>query len=113
MGAYYHLDKIEIFVRDGYVQGFGMTYNIDGVKMTKLNKSKKMAKSSYELNLGPKEHIEFVQFRKGEEGIYEIMLKTNEGRMLMMDEPEHDDLECEQYDYNLSDNGEVLVGFKG
>ena len=100
-------------MRDGYVQGFGMTYNIDGVKMTKLNKSKKMAKSSYELILGPKEHIDFVQFRRGEEGIYEMMLKTSEGRMLMMDEPEHDDLECEQYDFNLADMGEALVGFKG
>jgi hypothetical protein len=57
---YYHLDKIEIFVRDGFVQGIGVTYNLDGIKMTKVNKGKKMPKTSYELELAPNEHIEFV-----------------------------------------------------
>lgn len=48
---YFHIDRIEVFVRDGFVQGFGITYNLDGVKMTKVNKGKKMPKSSYELAL--------------------------------------------------------------
>ncbi len=58
--AYFHLDKIEIFVRDGFVQGIGVTYNLDGIKMTKVNKGKKMPKSSYELELARDEHIEFA-----------------------------------------------------
>jgi hypothetical protein len=33
--------------------------------------------------------------------------------MLMMDEKEHEDLECEQVDFNLADVGESLIGFKG
>jgi Zn/Cd-binding protein ZinT len=86
--AYFHLDKIEIFVRDGFVQGIGMTYNLDGIKMTKVNKGKKMPKASYELELAQDEHIEFVQFRFTDEGIHEIMIKTNLNRMLMMDEPD-------------------------
>jgi hypothetical protein len=31
----------------------------------------------------------------------------------MMDEAEHENLECQQRDFNLADNGEVLIGFKG
>jgi hypothetical protein len=40
--------------------GIGITYNLDGVKMTKVNKGKRMPKTSYELELGSTEHIEFV-----------------------------------------------------
>jgi hypothetical protein len=111
--AYFHLDKIEVFVRDGYVQGIGMTYNLDGIKMTKVNKGKKMPKASYELELAQNEQIEFVQFRYTDEGIHEIMMKTNLNRMLMMDEPELENIECNQRDFNLCDNGECLIGFKG
>ena len=110
---YFHVDRVEIFVRDGYVQGIGLTYNLDGVKMTKVNKGKKMPKTSYELDLGSNEHIDFLQFRYNDEGIHEVLLKTSAGRMLLMDEAEHENLECQQRDYNLSDNGEALVGFKG
>jgi hypothetical protein len=91
-----------VFVRDGFIMGFSLTYNLDGVRMTKLNKGKKMPKTSYELQLAPQEHIDFMQYRFNEEGIYEVVLKTSEGRMLMMDEREHEDLdECEQLDFNL------------
>ena len=31
----------------------------------------------------------------------------------MMDEPELENVECNQRDFNLSDNGECLIGFKG
>lgn len=110
---YHHIDKIEVFVRDGFIQGFSITYNIDGIKMTKINKGKKMPKTSYELDLSPNEHIDFLQFRFNEEGIHEVVLKTNMDRMLMMDEAEHEDLDCEQLDFNLSDVGEAFIGFKG
>lgn len=33
--------------------------------------------------------------------------------MMMMDEPELENIECNQRDFNLSDNGECLIGFKG
>jgi hypothetical protein len=62
--------------------------------MNKVNRGNKMPKSSYELDLGPNEHIDFLQFRYNEDGIYEVTLKTNLGRMLMMDEEEHENLEC-------------------
>ncbi|TNV76362.1 hypothetical protein FGO68_gene6686 [Halteria grandinella] len=81
--------------------------------MTKVNRGKKMPKTSYELTLSPSEHIDFMQYRFNDEGIYEVVLKTSEGRMLMMDEAEHEDLECDQLDFNLSDAGEALIGFKG
>ncbi len=110
---YYHVDKIEIFVRDGFIMGIGITYNLDGVKMTKVNKGRRMPKTSYELELATTEHIEFIQFRFSDEGIHELMIKTNLNRMLMMDEAEHENLECQQCDFNLADNGEVLIGFKG
>ncbi len=57
---YFHIDKIEVFVRDSYIQGFGLTYNLDGIKMTKVNRGKKMPKTSYELDLSPNEHIDFL-----------------------------------------------------
>lgn len=42
------------------------------------------------------------------------MLKTNTGRMLMIDEDDNDDGgERITRDINLSDNGEALVGFRG
>jgi Zn/Cd-binding protein ZinT len=75
--------------------GIGMTYNLDGVKMTKVNKGKRMPKTSYELELATNEHIEFIQFRFSEDGIHELLIKTNLNRMLMMDEAEHENLECE------------------
>ncbi len=90
-----------------------MTYNLDGVKMNKVNKGKKMPKSSYELELAQNENIEFIQFRYTDEGIHEIMIKTNLNRMLMMDEPELENVECNQRDFNLADHGECLIGFKG
>ena len=90
-----------------------MTYNLDGVKMTKVNKGRKMPKSSYELELAQDEHIEFVQFRFTDEGIHEITLKTNLNRMLMMDEPDQENLDCKQRDFNLADTGDCLIGFKG
>lgn len=90
-----------------------MTYNLDGVKMNKVNKGKKMPKSSYELELAQNENIEFIQFRYTDEGIHEIMIKTNLNRMLMMDEPELENIECNQRDFNLADHGECLIGFKG
>ena len=45
--------------------------------MSKINKGKRMPKTSYELDLAEDEHIEFVQFQFTEEGIREIMMKTN------------------------------------
>ena len=33
--------------------------------------------------------------------------------MLLMDEEEHENLECRQCDFNLSDSGDALIGFKG
>ena len=72
-----------------------------------------MPKTSYELELATTEHIEFIQFRFSDEGIHELLIKTNLNRMLMMDEAEHENLECQQRDFNLADNGEVLIGFKG
>lgn len=83
---YFHIDRIEVFMRDGFIQGFSLTYNMDGIKMTKVNRGKKMPKTSYELTIAPNEHIEFMQYRFSDEGIYEVVLKTSEGRMLMMDE---------------------------
>ena len=57
---YYHVDKLEIFVRDGFIMGIGITYNLDGIKLTKVNKGRKMPKTSYELELASNEHIEFI-----------------------------------------------------
>lgn len=48
-----HLDRVEVFVREGYVIGFALTYDMDGVKMTKVSKGTRMPKTSYELTLGP------------------------------------------------------------
>lgn len=43
------------------------------------------------------------------------MLKTNTGRMLMIDDDDNEDDDDNRItkDINLSDNGEALVGFKG
>ena len=55
-----------------------------------------MPKTIYELELSPDEHIDFLQFRFNEEGIFEVLLKTSLGRMLAMDEAENEDLsDCE------------------
>ena len=51
-----------------------------------------------------------VQFT--EEGRREIMLKTSKGNMLVMDEHEGEE-EVETRDFNLADEGEALIGFKG
>ena len=66
-----------------------MTYNLDGVIMVKNNKGRKMPKTSYELRLSANEHIDFLQFMFDNEGIHEVVFKTNLGRALMMDE--HDE----------------------
>jgi hypothetical protein len=75
-------------MRDGYVSGFGMTYNLDGVIMVKNNKGRKMPKTSYELRLSANEHIDFLQFMYDDEGIHDVVFKTNLGRALIMDEDE-------------------------
>lgn len=36
---------------DGFVQGIGVTYDLDGIKMSKMNKGRKMPTTSYELEL--------------------------------------------------------------
>lgn len=71
-----------------------MTYNLDGVIMTKANKGRKMPKTSYELELASNEHIDFMQYMYNKEGIHEVVFKTNLGRMLMMDEEESESVEC-------------------
>lgn len=110
----FHLDRIEIFMVDGYVQGIGVTYTLDGIKMSKINKGKKMPSTSYELDMGENEHIEFIQFQYTTEGVREIMIKTSEGNMLVMDEETgNDGGDCYIRDFNLADNGEALIGFKG
>ena len=49
-----------------------------------------------------------------EEGLREIMLKTSKGNMLVMDEHEgEEEEEVETRDFNLADEGEALIGFKG
>lgn len=45
---------------DGLVQGIGVTYTLDGIKISKNNKGKKMPKTSYELELKEHEHLEFM-----------------------------------------------------
>lgn len=61
-----------------------------------------MPKTSYELTISPNEHIEFMQYRFNDEGINEVVLKTTEGRMLMMDEAEHEENDDnQQLDFNL------------
>ena len=49
--SYFHLDKIEVFMREGFVTGLQMTYNLDGVVMVKSNKGRKLPKTSYALKL--------------------------------------------------------------
>ena len=91
--SFFHLDKIEVFLWESFVTGLQMTYNLDGVIMVKGNKGKRLPKTSYELTLGPTEHIEFLQFVFSEGGIHEMVFKTNLGRSLLMDEEGHRDWE--------------------
>ncbi len=57
---YFHLDRVEIFVSEGTVCGLGVTYNLDGIVLTKVHKGDTLPKSSYELELQKEEHIEFI-----------------------------------------------------
>lgn len=55
-----------------------------------------------------------MQVQYTEEGIREIMLKTSNGNMLVMDEADkEEEEEVTTKDFNLSDYGEALIGFKG
>ena len=57
---YFHLDRIEMFVSDGLLCGIGVTYNLDGIVLTKVHRGEVNPKSSYELELQKDEHIEFM-----------------------------------------------------
>ncbi len=102
---------------NGYLQGIGVTYDMDGIKMTKVNKGKKLPDTSYELEIAKDEHIEFISFHFDEEGIRDLIIKTSHNNMLVMEEDEqhknNEDDYVETLDFNLSDNNEALIGFKG
>lgn len=114
----FHIDRIEVFMVNGFLQGIGITYNMDGVLMTKLNKGKKMPDTSYELELSKDEHINYISFHFVEEGIIDLIIKTSHNNMLVMEEDEkyrkkYGEDYIETLDFNLSDNDEALIGFKG
>ncbi len=58
---YTHIEKLEIFLSNGLICGIGVTYNLDGILITKIHKGTKKPKASYELELSTHEHIEFIQ----------------------------------------------------
>ena len=58
--SFFHLEKIEIFMSDGLVSGLGVTFNLDGILLTKMHKGSRKPKTSYELEIAHNEHIEFI-----------------------------------------------------
>ena len=84
--TYHHIDKLEFFLSDGLVSGIGVTYNLDGILVTKVHRGKIKPKTSYELELESDEHLEYMQIQYDEDGIHEILVKSNLGHMLVMDE---------------------------
>ena len=104
---------------DGLLQGIGVTYCLDSIKVTKMHQGRKRAESAYTLELAHDEHVEFVKFYFNDKGITDLMMKTSQGNMLMLEEDnsegedKHDTSRVQSKDINLSDNGEALVGFKG
>ena len=99
---------------DGLVTGIGVTHNMDGIVITKLHKGNRKPKTGYELELQSDEHIEFMQIHYDEEGVHEILVKSNLGHMLVMDEShaDHKAQNFETKEINLADGHEALVGFK-
>jgi len=82
----FHLDRIEVFMNEGLCCGIGVTYNLDGLIFNKNHKGSKMPKTSYELNLGHEENIEYISVHYTNDGIHDIILKSNLGNMLVMDD---------------------------
>lgn len=100
---------------DGIVCGVGVTYNIDGIILTKIHKGSNRPTSSYELKLHNDEHLVFISAHHSEDGIHDIILKSNHGNMLVMDE-ESERINSGAFDtteINLEDHNSALVGFKG
>eukprot|EP00347_Sterkiella_histriomuscorum_P017675 403348427 len=100
----------------GLVSGIGVTFNIDGLVFSKTHKGKNMPTCSYELELQKDEHLQFISAHYNQdEGIHDILLKTNMGNMLVMDDNEYDGdhNHIETMEINLADENAALVGFKG
>lgn len=114
----FHLDKVEIFMCDGLMCGIGIVLSLDGIKVAKMSQAKKRPQTSYAIELKHDEHVEFMQFQFNDKGIHDVMMKTNQGNMLMMDEESGVNQQAKYYksqckDVNLVDNGEALLGFRG
>ena len=107
----HHIEKIEFFMSDGLLSGIGVTFNLDGIILTKIHRGSRKPKTSYELEIQKDEHIEFMQIHYDDDGVREILLKTNLGHMLVMDE-NHGNERFLTREINLADSNEGLVGFK-
>jgi hypothetical protein len=109
--TYHHIEKIEFFMSDGLLSGIGVTLNLDGIIITKFHRGSRKPKTSYELEIHQDEHIEFMQIHYDVEGVREVLVKTNLGHMLVMDE-NHGNERFLTREINLADSHEGLVGFK-
>ncbi|CDW72965.1 UNKNOWN [Stylonychia lemnae] len=109
----FHLDRIEVFMNEGLCCGIGVTFNLDGLVFNKNHKGTKLPKTSYELQLAQNENIEFIQVNYSDEGIHDIILKSNLGNMLVMDDEYGNDGDLQTVEYNLGDDHDALIGFKG